>query len=338
MLGVQPHLDPLADQTARHRVGVPTHVDRAARIHLHLDAARRLEPARRQRTQLFHLLGLLLLAVRVELTEQIAEIRLVGFAAGEVAADAEHQLLIERALEPVVPLLDVAVLVAVPGLDRLPLQTIVLQQRPIALCELRTRRPRWDRGGEPVRPVNGRDAAQFCQCVLQSVGERLERLGKTDRAGLPVRVGQHKVVDQVIEWLTVDRDTQIRHVREVGGTQPTGRVELREEHFLRRTLSGPPRLDPPLERPQLPVGKTAGVFPLELPKQRQRFQSRVEGQPLGNAGPDIGEGVRVSAPGVRHPYLAGKPAKPAVLAGGLGIHPRPGCGDIRGCALRVQLT
>lgn len=336
VLGVQARLDPLADQSARHRVRVPLDVDRAARVHRHHDASRRLEPARRQRPQVFHLQGLLRAAVRVELGEQIAKVVLVRFAGGEVPAGAEHQLLIERPFEAMVALFDVAVLVPVPGLDRLPVQAVVLQQRLIPLGELRTRRARRDRGGEPVGAVNGGHAAEFRQRVLQPVGQRLERLGEAHRAGLPVRVGEHEVVDQVLERPAVDRYPQVRHVREVGRAQPAGRVDLGEEHFLRRAAHHAPRLDPPLERAELAIGEATGMFPLELPEQGQRLQPRVQGQSLDDAGPDVGERVRVSAPGMRHPYLAGEPAEPAVLACGLGIHARPEGGDSGRCALRVQ--
>lgn len=285
---------------------------------------------------MFHLQGLLRTAVRVELSEQIAEVVLVRFAGGEVPAGAEHQLLIERPFEPMVALFDVAVLVPVPGLDRLPVQAVVLQQRLVPRGELRTRRARRDRGGEPVGAVNGGHAAEFGQRVLQAVGQRLERLGEAHRAGLPVRVGEHEVVDQVVERLTVDGHPQGRHVREVGGAQTTGRVHLGEEHFLRRAVTRTPGLDPPLEGAELAIGEATGMFPLELPEQGQRLQPGIEDQTLDNARPDIGEWVRVSAPGMRHPYLAGEPAEPAVLAGGLGIHARPEGGDRGGCARRIQ--
>ena len=336
VFGMQADLDPLADQPARHRVRVPTDVDRAPRVHPHLDPTRRLEPTRRQSTQLLHLLGLLRTPIRVQLSEQIPEVLLVRLATREVPAVAEHQLLVESLLEPTVPLLDVTVLVAVPGLDRLPLQAVVPQQRLIPLGELRTRRARRDRGREPVGAVNGRHPAQLRQRVLQPVGERLERLGEADRPGLPVRVRQDEVVDQVVERLAGDGHPQARHVGEVGGTQPAGRVDLGEEHFLGRPLGGPPRLDPPLEGAELSVREHARALPLELLEQGQRLQSRVEGQPLDDAGPDVGEGIRVSTPRVRHPYLAGKPVEPAVLACGLGIHPRPDGGDSDWHTLRGQ--
>lgn len=336
VLGVQPHLDPLADQPTRHRVRVPLDVDRAARIHLDLDPARGLEPTRRQRTQVLPLLGRLHAAVRVELGEQIADVVLVRLAAREVPAGAEHQLLIECPLEAVVALFDVAVLVPAPGPDRLPVEAVVREQRPIALGELRTRRARRDRGREPVGAVNGGHPAEFRQRVLQPVGQRLERLGEAHRAGLPVRVGQDEVVDQVLERLAVDGHPEVGHVGEVGRTQPTGRVDLGEEHFLRRPVGGPPRLDPPLERAELSVREATGVFSLELPEQGQRLQPWVEGESLDDASPDVGEHVRVSPPGVGHPYLTGKPAEPAVLACGLGIHPGPGGRDGGGHARRVE--
>jgi len=336
VLGVQAHLDPLADQPARHRVRVLVHANRAPRRHRHRHPTRGLEPAPRQRTQVLHLLGQLHTPVRVPLLEQLAEERLVAPPAREVPAGAEHQLLVECPLEPVVPLLDVAVLVAAPGLDRLPFEAVVREQRLIPPGELRPGRARRDRGRESVGAVNGGHTAEFRQGVLQPLGERLERLGEAHRAGLPVRGGEDEVVDQVVERLAGDGHPQFGQVREVGGTQPTGRVDLGEEHFLRRSVARPPGLDPPLEGAELPVGKPPGVFPLEVLEQGQSLQPRVEGQSLDDAGPDGVERVQVGASGMRHPCLAGEPGEPAVLACGLGIHPGPEGGDRAGRAPRVQ--
>jgi hypothetical protein len=47
--GPDVNLDPLADQPARHRVGVPLDVDRAATVHPHLPPLARLQTPRRQR-------------------------------------------------------------------------------------------------------------------------------------------------------------------------------------------------------------------------------------------------------------------------------------------------
>jgi len=66
-LGKQPRLDPLADQTAGHRVRVAFDVQRAAFIHPHLQAFARLQAACRQRSQLRQLLGQAGLPARVPL-------------------------------------------------------------------------------------------------------------------------------------------------------------------------------------------------------------------------------------------------------------------------------
>jgi hypothetical protein len=113
------------------------------------------------------------------------------------------------------------------------------------------------------------------------------------------------MVDQVVERLAGNGHSQTRHVREVGCTHPTGRVNLGKEHFPRGTVSGPPCLHPPLEGAELSVGKPPGMLALEVLEEGQCLQSRVEGQPLGDAGPDGGERVRVRASGTGHPYLAG---------------------------------
>jgi hypothetical protein len=61
---------------------------------------------------------------------------------------------------------------------------------------------------------------------------------------------QHKVVDQVRERLTVDRDAQVGQMREVRGAQSARQMLLGEEHFLVRPARGPPVLQPPLKRSQ----------------------------------------------------------------------------------------
>jgi len=47
------------------------------------------------------------------------------------------------------------------------------------------------------------------------------------------------VIDHVIKWLDSQRDPQVIHVREVGGTQLTGPVDL-VENVLERIFPGPP--------------------------------------------------------------------------------------------------
>lgn len=173
-LGVQPRLDPLADETARHRVGVPLDVDRAAAVHAHLPPLARLQTPRRQRPQLGQFLRQTRLPRGIELREELAQERLVGPAAVEVPAAAQQQRLFQGPLELAVALLDIAVLVALARLDGLRLQAVVPQQRLVTLLErLRPLHARLDGRGQPVGAMHLRHAAEFPQGVLQPLAEAL---------------------------------------------------------------------------------------------------------------------------------------------------------------------
>jgi hypothetical protein len=160
-------------------------------------------------------------------------------------------------------------------------------------------------------------AAQLGQGVLQAVAEALEALREADGAGLPVRVGQHEVVDQVRKRLSVNGHLETAGVRDVGGAQVAGLVDLTEEHLLGRPVQGAPLLDVPLQGAQLPVGQAAGVLTLQPFEHRLGLQAGIEGQLLLDARPELREGVGTRPPGMLHAYLAGQPVEPAVLARGL---------------------
>jgi hypothetical protein len=115
---MQAGLDPLADQAAGHRVDVALHADGATRRHPHAQPLARLQAAWGQRPQQGHFFGQPGLTAGVALGEQLPQEDLVGIPAGEVAAAPQHQGLVEGLLEAVVPLLDVAVLVALTRLGR----------------------------------------------------------------------------------------------------------------------------------------------------------------------------------------------------------------------------
>ena len=179
-------------------------------------------------------------------------------------------------------------------------------------------------------------AAQLGQGILQAVTEALEALAEADRAGLPVRVGQNEVVDQMGKWLAVNGHLQAAGVREVGGAQVAGLVDLAEEDLLGRTVQGAPLPDVALQGAQLPVGKAAGVLTLEPLEHGLGLQAGVEGQLLHDAGPDLREGVGARPPGMLHAHLAGQPSEPAVLARGLVVEAGLGGGLALGQSLVVQ--
>jgi hypothetical protein len=62
--------------------------------------------------------------------------------------------------------------------------------------------------------------------------------------------------------LAIDGHLQAAGVREVGGTQLAGLVDLAEEHLLGRPVQGTPLLDVPLQGAQLPLGKATGILTL----------------------------------------------------------------------------
>jgi hypothetical protein len=217
----------------------------------------------------------------------------------------QQQGLVQGTLELAMALLHVAVLVRPGRVDGLALQAVVLQQALITLLKRVPVAAGRHGGGQRIGAMHLRHAAQFRQGVLQPAAEALETLGEADRAGLPVRVGQHEVVDQVPKRLTVDGDPQAAAVREVGGTQPAGFMHLGEEHFLGRSLQGSPLFETPLQGAQLTIGEAARMLALQPGEQRQGFQSRVEGQLLLDLGPDAGEGIGPCSPGMVHAYLTG---------------------------------
>jgi hypothetical protein len=326
-LGEQARLDPLADQPAGHRVDVALHPDGAARLHPHPQPLARLQATVRQGPQQGHLLGQAGLPSTIALGEQLPQEGRVTVAAGEVPAPPQHQGLVQRLLEAVVALLDVAVLVALARLDRLSLKPVVAQQGLVASLENIRVGPRLHGRRQPVGAVQLRHAAQLPQSVLQALAEALQAFGEAEGAGLPVGVGQHEVVDQVSERHPVEGHAQFGAVGEVAGRQPTGMMHLGEKDLLGWTEHGPPLLDPPLQSSQLTIGKTFGVLPLQGLEEGLGLQAGVLGQLFLDPGPDRVEGILACPPGVLHAYLAGQLVQPQVFACGLAVDPGLGSGQ-----------
>jgi len=322
-VGVQPGLDRHADQPAVDRVGVAVDVDEAARVHPALQAQAAVEPPRRQRPERR--------AVRLEprpppavpLPHHTLHERDVLVAAGEVTAAADQQRLIEGRLEVAVGRLVVAVLVRLAHVDPLAREAVMLQEAPVPPLELALRRQVVDGGAEAVAAVPPRHAAQVPEGVLQPVGQRLERLRRAHRHRLPVRVGQHEVVHQVIERLPADRNAQIVHAGEVRRRQVPGLMHLAEHDRPVRAERRPPLADAPLERPPLAGIESARVLGLEPLEEGLGHQPGLGRQPSGHGRPDLGERVPASAVGARLLGGAGQRPPRAVLACRLLVHAGP---------------
>ena len=274
----------------------------------------------------------------VELAEQRLEEGDVGVASGEVPAAPQQEGLVEGGLEAVVPLLHVAILVALAGLDGLGGQAVVVEQGLVTPLEGLGSATGLDGGGQAVRPVQLRDAAEFPEGVLKALAEALEALGEAECAGLPVGVSQDEVVDQVGEGRAVEGDAQGVAVGEVGGTQPPRVVNLGEEDLLGQAMLGPPDLDSALQGPQLAIGEASWVVALQGLKESLGLQGGVEGELLLDPGPDGVEGVLACSPVVFHGNLAGQPVELPVLACGLAVDAGPGSSQSKRSSLLQGLA
>ena len=325
MFGIQPDLDPRADQPAGYRIAVPLDVDQAATIHPAAAALAGFQPPPRQRPQHPQLLGQPLTPTGIELLLQLTQKMLVGVAAGKVTAATQQQGLVQRLFETPMPLLDVAVLMGVIGLDLLADHPVVIQQPLITLRELPTRAQVVHGRAQAIGPVSRRHGPQFGQGVLQPFTEALETLREADRHRLPVRVRQHEMIEQVLEALPLDGYLQVVHVGKVGCRQPARLMHLREEHFLGRPGQGPPTLHLALQAAQLPVGEPTRIATLQLAEQGFGLESRLTLQQRTHLGPDLRERIDARPPVMRPGQGAGQLLLTAVPACGLLVHVAPRC-------------
>jgi hypothetical protein len=158
--------------------------------------------------------------------------------------------LLHRLLDAPVRLLAIPILVSAGGVGRLGLDPVVPHERPVVLRELFSMAILVHSQTHAVIAMPLRRRSQGPQGVLQALAETGEALRKAHRDVFPVRVGQHEVVQQMVEALTLNADAHILHVREVGGAQPPGLVHLAEVHLLGRTFQRTPAPHPPLQGPQ----------------------------------------------------------------------------------------
>jgi len=323
LLGIQADLDFLADQPAGHRVTVPLDVNQAALVHATTSPLACFQPSCRQRTQHRQLFGQPLPAPGVQLLRQPAQETLILLAARKITAATQHQGLIHGLLETPMPLLDVAVLMSVVGLDLLADHSVVTQQALITLRELLPLRQVVHCRAQTIRPMTLRYAAQVVQRVLQSFTQALEALREAERHRLPVRVGQHEVVDHVLEALAGYGHAQLGHVREVRRGQPAGFMHLAEEYFLGRSRRGPPAPHLPLQGPQLSVAEPSRVAPLQLAEDCLGLQAGLLLEQRAHFRPDLGKRIEPRGPVMRPGQFAGQLLLPSILACRLVVHVRP---------------
>lgn len=321
---VNPHLDPFADQPAVHRIGVVLHVDHAAAGHGHCQPLARFQPACRQGPQHRLLLDQPFRPGAIALLAHFAQERFVLGAAGKVPPAPQQQRLLHGVFEMPMRRLGVAVFVGLPRLDLLAHQGIVPQQPLITLGEVASLRQIIHGAAEAIAAVPLGHAAQFRERILQPHAQALETLGEAERHRFPVRVGQHEVINQMRERLPGKGHVQTVHVCEVRGAQPARMMDLREVHFLARSIRRAPLSDPPLQRPQLALVKPSRILLLQPAPQRLGLKARRPLQLLGHFRPNLGEGIHACPP-LAWPItqLAGQPLHVPIPPRRLPIDARP---------------
>jgi len=313
-LGPDVDIDPLADQPAGQRVGVAADVDRAARIDPRLEPSGHLQPSGRQGRQDGHLFMETLLSVGVAPGHEPLEERLIVAPIGEIAAASGHQGLVDGLLEAVVTLLDIPVLVGLPWLDRLAFEPVMREQTLVSPGEHLGFGIAVDRRGQAIGAVPFGNPSQLPQGILQPLAEALEALGEADGAGLPVGVGEHEVIDHVVERLAEDGDAELGHAGEIRFGEPTRLMDLGEEDLPGRPFEGSPPFDPPLQAAELDVGEPPRIPALQVEEEGLGLEARVELEQFEEIGPDILERVLPGPPGVRDSSLTGQRVGVTVLA------------------------
>lgn len=263
------------------------------------------------------------------------EERLIVTSIGEIAAASEHQGLIHGLLEAVMTLLDVAILVGLSRLDRLAFEAIMGEQSLVASSEQLGFGVAVDRRGQAIGAVSPGDSSQFPEGVLQTFGEALEALGEADGAGLPVGVGEHEVIDQVVERLAEDGDAELGHAGEVALGETSRLMDLGEEHLLGRPFEGPPLFDPPLQATELDVGEPSRIAALQVEEEGLGLEARVEPEQLEEFGPDVLERVLPGPPGMGDSSLTGEQVGVAVLAHRLLVEVGP-VGGVGECGFGLE--
>jgi hypothetical protein len=211
-------------------------------------------------------------------------------------------------------LFDVAILVSLVRLDRLGFEAVVRQKGLVPPSEHLGLGIGVDRRGQTIGAVSLGNSSQFPQGVLQPFAEALEALGEADRAGLPVGVGEHEVVNQVVERFASDGHAEFTHVGEVALGEPSRFVGLCEEHLLGRPFEGAPLFDPALQATELDVGEAPREAPLQVVEKGLGLEPGIEPELFDEWEPDVLERVLPGPPGMRDSPLTGERLGVAVLA------------------------
>lgn len=117
--------------------------------------------------------------------------------------------------QSMVALLDVPVFVCLAGLGLSAFESVVAKESLVVARELLGVLDLLDRGAEAIGLMDSGHPAERPESILDPDAQTLEALGEANRAGLPVRIRQNEVVEQVRERLALDGDLELVHRGEV---------------------------------------------------------------------------------------------------------------------------
>ena len=110
-----------------------------------------------------------------------------------------------------------------------------------------------------------RHAAEREERVLQANGKRGEAFAAEHGFGmLPGRVGQHEVIQPMVQRLAGDADACVRHVGEIRQRLLPGHMVLTEDHLAIGAVFGAPGTNPTFQAPAQPIPVMIGMTALHL--------------------------------------------------------------------------
>lgn len=176
VLGANPGLNPLTDQTRRHRIRILQYADRAARHHLHQQPLQRLQTPVRQRPQPRQLLGNALLPARVLPSHHAVHESRVLCPRRKIAAATHQQRLLQGTFELPMTLFAIAVLMAAVRVRRLRPHPVVIHQSLVILGESFRVAILIHRQGHAIRAMPQRHAPKGPDRVLKAFAQAGETL------------------------------------------------------------------------------------------------------------------------------------------------------------------
>jgi hypothetical protein len=113
-------------------------------------------------------------AAGIQILEQLLQKQLICCPADKIATATQHQRLIDRLLEAIMPLFNVAVFICLSGVGFLAIDPVMPQHRFVCSRELPPVSQVIHRGAQPVGAMLARHATQLPQRILQTFAQAFE--------------------------------------------------------------------------------------------------------------------------------------------------------------------